>query len=109
MPRVILASTLALPRELAPVAQWFHALSDVTRLLILGMLVDHEQCVRELQRSLDVEQSLLSFHLKVLRDAGLVRPHRDGRWIYYAIDTAVVDRVVAFTQSVKPLRRGQQL
>jgi ArsR family transcriptional regulator len=63
----------------------FHALSDDTRLSIIGMLRSGERCVCELQDELDAEQSRLSFHLKVLRDAGLVSDRREGRWSYYSI------------------------
>ena len=63
----------------------FHALSDATRLAALDMLRDGERCVCELQDELDVAQSRLSFHLKVLKDAGLVSDRREGRWSYYTI------------------------
>lgn len=76
--------TAATP-DLAQAAQLFHALSDETRLGILGMLHDGERCVCELQDELDAAQSRLSFHLKVLRDAGLVTDRKEGRWSYYTI------------------------
>jgi ArsR family transcriptional regulator len=63
----------------------FHALSDATRLDVLDMLRDGERCVCELQDELDVAQSRLSFHLKVLKEAGLVTDRREGRWSYYTI------------------------
>lgn len=63
----------------------FHALSDATRLAALDMLRDGERCVCELQDELDVAQSRLSFHLRVLKDAGLVEDRREGRWSYYTI------------------------
>jgi ArsR family transcriptional regulator len=63
----------------------FHALSDATRHAALDMLRDGERCVCELQDELDVAQSRLSFHLKVLKDAGLVSDRREGRWSYYTI------------------------
>lgn len=66
-------------------AKLFHALSDVTRLCILEMLRGGELCVCELQDELDAAQSRLSFHLRVLREAGLVRDRREGRWSYYSI------------------------
>ncbi len=82
----------------ARAAQLFHALSDETRLAILAMLRDGERCVCDLQDDLDAAQSRLSFHLKVLRDAGLVTDRKDGRWSYYTIApqalTAVHDQVV---------------
>src|SRR5918997_5817738 len=69
----------------ADVAQLFHALSDETRLAVLDMLRGGEQCVCDLQGALDAAQSRLSFHLKVLRDAGLVTDRKEGRWSYYAV------------------------
>lgn len=63
----------------------FHALSDETRLEILEMLRDGERCVCDLQDALDAAQSRLSFHLKVLREAGMVTDRKEGRWSYYAI------------------------
>ncbi len=63
----------------------FHALSDSTRLAILEMLRGGEQCVCDLQEDLDAAQSRLSFHLRVLREAGLVADRKEGRWSYYRI------------------------
>ena len=91
-----------MPIELAHVAQWFHALSDVTRLQIVQMLSHKERCVCELEQVLDVEQSRLSFHLKVLKEAGVITDRREGRWIYYAIDPALLEQIATFTRSVKP-------
>ncbi len=61
------------------------ALSDEQRLRILEILGAGEWCVCDLTDSLDVGQSLLSFHLKTLRDAGLVSARRDGRWMHYSL------------------------
>lgn len=72
--------------DLARSAQLFHALSDETRLAVLGMLRDGERCVCDLQDALDAAQSRLSFHLKVLREAGLVSDRKEGRWSYYTIN-----------------------
>jgi ArsR family transcriptional regulator len=69
----------------ARAAQLFHALSDETRLGILEKLRGGEQCVCDLQDDLDAAQSRLSFHLRVLKDAGLVLDRKEGRWSYYSI------------------------
>jgi len=71
-------------------ARLFHALSDPTRLAVLEMLGGGERCVCDLQGALDVAQSRLSFHLKVLKGAGLVTDRKAGRWSYYALDAARV-------------------
>src|SRR5438270_508741 len=61
----------SLPSELAHVALWFHALSDVTRVNIVQMLSYRERCVGELEQILDVPQPLLSS-----KSAQGRRPHR---------------------------------
>ncbi len=71
--------------DLSRASELFHALSDETRLEILGMLRDGERCVCDLQDGLDAAQSRLSFHLKVLKAAGLVSDRREGRWAYYTL------------------------
>lgn len=68
----------------ARAARLFHALSDETRLAVLEMLRDGERCVCDLQAALDAAQSRLSFHLKVLKAAGLVVDRKEGRWSYYS-------------------------
>ncbi|MFL5575012.1 MAG: ArsR/SmtB family transcription factor [Gemmatimonadaceae bacterium] len=77
--------TTAAPADLARAARLFHALSDETRLAALDMLRGGELCVCDLQDALDCAQSRLSFHLRVLKEAGLVVDRREGRWSYYAI------------------------
>lgn len=79
--------------DLSHAAQLFHALSDETRLAILDMLRDGERCVCDLQDALDAAQSRLSFHLRVLREAGLVTDRREGRWAYYAVVTEALQEV----------------
>ncbi len=77
--------TLASAPDLVRAARLFHALSDETRLGILEMLRGGERCVCDLQADLDAAQSRLSFHLKVLREAGLVTDRKEGRWSYYTV------------------------
>lgn len=80
----------------------FHALSDGTRLSILEMLRGGERCVCELQEELEAAQSRLSFHLKVLREAGLVSDRRDGRWSYYSIVPAALAEVHDLAVGMQP-------
>jgi ArsR family transcriptional regulator len=49
------------------------------------MLRDGEHCVCDLQSALDAAQSRLSFHLRVLKEAGLVTDRKEGRWSYYSL------------------------
>jgi ArsR family transcriptional regulator, arsenate/arsenite/antimonite-responsive transcriptional repressor len=62
------------------------ALNDETRVLLLRFLQEYGQtCVCDLQISLDMIQSRLSRHLKILKDAGFLRVERKGTWAYYSI------------------------
>jgi ArsR family transcriptional regulator len=64
----------------------FHALSDPLRLRVIELLRSQELCVCELCEQLGTSQSKLSFHLKTLKEAGLVRARQEGRWIYYSLN-----------------------
>jgi len=62
------------------------ALNDETRVLLLRFLDENGQtCVCDLQNSLDMIQSRLSRHLKILKEAGFLRVERKGTWAYYSI------------------------
>jgi ArsR family transcriptional regulator len=70
----------------------FRALANEDRLRILEALRRNERCGCELMALLDAPQSTVATHLRKLRDAGLVRDRRKGKWNYYRIaDTAVMD------------------
>ena len=84
----------------------FRALSDPLRLRILDRLRGGERCVCELTDALDAGQSLLSFHLKTLKDADLVTDRRDGRWMHYALNAGALAEIEAFTGSLR--RRTRQ-
>jgi ArsR family transcriptional regulator len=77
--------TVATTLPVARSAELFHALSDEARLEIIGILLDGEHCVCDLMTHIDAAQSRLSYHLKVLKDAGLVTDRREGRWSYYTL------------------------
>lgn len=80
-------------RDTHRAARLFQALSEPTRLAILQRLRFGERCVCDLTDSLDAAQSRLSFHLKVLKDAGLVTDRKEGRWMYYTLNTDTLAEV----------------
>ncbi|HXC26112.1 MAG TPA: metalloregulator ArsR/SmtB family transcription factor [Gemmatimonadaceae bacterium] len=82
-------------------AAGFHALSDATRIEIVDLLRGGERCVCELMDTLDAAQSRLSFHLKVLREAGLVTDRRDGRWVYYTLNTDSLGEMEEFLSHLR--------
>lgn len=83
-----------------------HALSDETRVAVVEMLADGERCVCELQDALDAAQSRLSFHLRVLKDAGLVSDRKQGRWSYYSLDADALAELSGLVSDLKPSRRA---
>ena len=92
--------------DTARAAELFHALSDETRVGILEMLRDGERCVCDLQSDLEAAQSRLSFHLKVLRDAGLVTDRKEGRWSYYTIVPETLGELHDVAVSLQAVRRS---
>ena len=82
--------------ELSLAAQRLKALGDERRLRILLELAGGERCVCDLMADLDTAQSLLSFHLKTLKDAGLVTDRRQGRWVHYSINPEALARLEQF-------------
>lgn len=92
--------------ETTRAARLFHALSDETRLSVVEMLRDGERCVCELQDELDAAQSRLSFHLKVLKDAGLVVDRKEGRWVHYSLNPETFAEMQETLSGLKPSRRA---
>ena len=82
--------------------QRFQAVAEETRFAILQLLTSGERCVCELQAELDAAQSRLSFHLKKLKDAGLVTDRKDGRWVYYSVVPEALEEMRAFLGEVTP-------
>jgi ArsR family transcriptional regulator len=64
----------------------FKALSDETRMRILKLLENGELCVCDIVAALDMIQPKVSFHLSVLKEAGLIKDRKQGKWIHYSID-----------------------
>ncbi len=71
--------------DAASCASRLKVLADDTRLAVIEQLLDGPKHVGEINESLDIEQSLLSHHLKVLRDAHLVTSERDGKQVLYQL------------------------
>ena len=67
--------------------QIFKALSEEIRLRILALLFHGELCVCDLMDVLDMPQSTISRHLAYLRNAGLVKGERRGKWMYYRLSS----------------------
>lgn len=82
--------------------QRFQAVAEETRLAILQLLSEGERCVCELQGELDAAQSRLSFHLKKLKDAGLIEDRRQGRWVYYRLVPEALEEMREVLGELRP-------
>jgi DNA-binding transcriptional ArsR family regulator len=81
------------------VARLFKILSDANRLKIIFIIGKNERSVSELINETGLSQTLVSFHLKVLRDSEMVDTERKGPFIYYRLkNTGLVDLLYAFNQ-----------
>ncbi len=80
----------------------FRGLSEPLRLKVIDLLREQELCVCDLCDRLEVNQSKLSFHLKVLKEAQLIRGRQEGRWIYYSLN---LPQLAALEQYLSEYRR----
>ncbi|MDH3733745.1 MAG: metalloregulator ArsR/SmtB family transcription factor [Gemmatimonadota bacterium] len=81
------------PAKEQDLARQFSALGESKRLGILESLAAEDRCACDLKGCCDDRQPLLSFHLKKLRETGLVHSRRDGRWIHYSLDREALRRL----------------
>jgi ArsR family transcriptional regulator len=86
-------------------AQLFHALSDEIRLEVIDLLRDGERCVCELTDALDIAQPRLSWHLRALKEAGVLTDRREGRWVYYALARDSFEEAESVLSVLKPAAR----
>ena len=82
----------------------FRALGDETRLRILEQLAPGERSVTDLMTLVEIGQSLMSHHLRILREAGLVIDRRDGRWIHYSIAEPALAACRLALYEMEPMR-----
>lgn len=86
------------PTNLQWLAERLKVLAEPNRLLIINLLMDGVQCNCELGDALHMAPNLISHHLSVLRQAGLVDVERDAldaRWMYYSVNRAALDAINA--------------
>jgi ArsR family transcriptional regulator len=78
--------------------KWLKVVGEPNRVLILEQIIQGIQCNCELGSALQIPANLISHHLSVLKDAGLVNVRRDAwdaRWVYYSINIAVLNEMVS--------------
>ena len=79
------------------------ALAEPIRLEIIESLSSGEKCVCDLMQETGLAQSRISFHLKVLKDAGVITDRQSGRWVYYQLD---IRTLKSLQNWIKKLRKG---
>jgi ArsR family transcriptional regulator len=76
----------------------FKALSEETRLRVLSLLRHGELCVCDIVAALDMIQPKVSFHLAVLKEAGLIKDRKQGKWVHYRVDDSdMLRRLLLFS------------
>ncbi len=81
--------------------QTFKALSDPTRREILDILKHGWRTAGEIASAFDLSAATVSHHLAILREAELVTDEKVGKYIYYEINTTVIDEILAWATSLK--------
>jgi ArsR family transcriptional regulator, arsenate/arsenite/antimonite-responsive transcriptional repressor len=78
------------------------------RLKIVEMLLPGELCVCEIMEQLELSQPAVSHHMKVLKQAGLIRDRREGKWIHYSLDRDTFDYLESMLQDrlFEPVRNS---
>jgi ArsR family transcriptional regulator len=94
--------------QIEETSRLFHALSEPTRLQILEYLKGGEQCVCELTEAFHTGQSRLSFHLRVLKEAGLINDRPDGRWMYYSLNIEGIKELASFVNALQESRSSRR-
>jgi ArsR family transcriptional regulator len=81
-------------------AEWFKALSDTNRLLIVELLSRGELCACKILERFNITQPTLSHHMKILCDCGLVIGRKEGKWTYYSLQKDTVAQVKLFLDTI---------
>ena len=69
------------------------SLSDPIRINILELMMDGEICVCDIVNATGLSQSKISYHIKILKDSGLISDRQEGRWVYYKLDLEVLSEI----------------
>lgn len=79
---------------LTRLGSFFSLFSDATRLKLISALCVSDMCVTDLSRVLKLNQTTVSHQLKLLRDASIVETHRQGKIIFYSVDSEQIDKIM---------------
>ena len=85
---------------------FFKALGDENRLKIMDMLSCGEICACEILLELDITQSTLSHHMKILCDCSMVIPRKAGKWTFYSLNKDTVKALKEFVNAITTKKEG---
>ena len=69
------------------------SLSDPIRINILELMMDGEICVCDIVKVTGLSQPKISYHIKILKDSGLISDRQEGRWVHYKLDFEVLSEI----------------
>lgn len=82
------------------ISKIFKAFCDENRLLILELLKSDEKCGCKLLEELNISQSTLSHHMKILCDSGIVKQRKEGKWMHYSIVFEKKEEIICFIEKI---------
>ncbi len=93
-----LAESMPPAEELADMAELFKTFGDSTRIRILYILSQYEMCVCDIAALLNMTQPAVSYQLKVLKQARLVKNRREGKTIFYSLADSHVETIIGMAK-----------
>lgn len=78
-------------------AEWFKALSDPTRIKIIGVLRQRELCVQDIALLLEMGQSAVSHQLRYLRNLRMVKRRKEGKTVFYSLNDSHMEEIIQIT------------
>lgn len=84
------------------------AMSDKTRREILNLLKDGDMTAGDIAARFSMTQATVSHHLSVLKDGGLVTDRRDGKYIFYELNTSVIEEIMAWLIELKGVNHNEE-
>ena len=89
-------------------AEVFKAFSDETRLIVLELLQSGEKCACVLLAKLEVGQSTLSYHMKILVESGVVKARKAGKWTHYSINPEGLTRAISLLEGIATVIQAEE-
>lgn len=86
----------------------FKALCDENRVQILKYLMSGEKCACVLLEEMNIAQSTLSHHMKILVDSGILTARKDGKWMHYSLSTQGIDTAIGYLDSMKNIESNSK-